>query len=397
MESRLKTIVVIDNLYTGGVATSLYNFLYFAHELMDIHLLVFDEESIDIAQIPKDVCVITPSKYLHILGKNHSRIKKESSFLMICRLIMIFIARTINGVVSRKLLWLFVERLRGYDLAIAYAQDDSYKSMSKGCIDFVVKKVEAKHKSVIIHCDYKNFGGSDSRQVIMFDKLNTIICVSESCKKSFVDCFPQLSSKTIVCENFTKVNSIRKLAENGICYSTDTVNFVSVCRLSEVKGLYRTVKAFAELYKNGVTGFTWTIVGEGPEYESLKKMIEEEQLSSKITLVGNKSNPYPYIINASCFLLPSFHEAAPMVFGEASCLGIPVLTTETCSALELVQERKIGLVVPNSFDGLLNGIRKFISNPQCIEIDAMSELELNKNALAQLSVFVRSIKIANNV
>ena len=86
-----------------------------------------------------------------------------------------------------------------------------------------------------------------------------------------------------------------------------------------------------------------------------------------------------------------------MVFGEASSLGVPILSTETCSALELVQDRKIGLVVPNSFDGLLNGIREFITNPQCISIDTMSELELNKNALAQLEKYVRLIKAATNV
>lgn len=391
MNSRVKTLVVIDNLYTGGVATSLYNFLYFAHEQMDIHLLVFDEESIDTTNIPEDIKIVTPSKYLHILGKNHLRIKQESLFLMFYRLLMIFLAKIINGVVARKFLWRFVERLQGYDLAIAYAQDDSYKSISKGCIDFVVKKVAANHKSAIVHCDYKNFGGYDYRQLNMFDKLNTIICVSESCKKSFVECFPELSSKTIVCENFTKVDFIRNLAENGICYPTDTVNFVSVCRLSEVKGLYRTVKVFGKLFNSGVEDFTWTIVGDGPEYGNLIKIIEEEHLSSKITLVGNKKNPYPYIINASCFLLPSFHEAAPMVFGEASCLGVPILSTETCSALELVQNRNIGLVVPNNFDGLLNGVRKIITDPQCIEIDTMSELELNKNALTQLEQFIQLI------
>ena len=31
-----------------------------------------------------------------------------------------------------------------------------------------------------------------------------------------------------------------------------------------------------------------------------------------------------------------------MVYGEAASLGVPVLSTETCSAIELVQEREIG-------------------------------------------------------
>lgn len=129
MVRKIKTLVVIDNLYTGGVATSLYNYLYFAHELMDIHLLVFDKDSIDKTKVPDNVEIVTPDKGLHILGKNHSRIKQESFLMMLYRLIMIFLARNINGVVSRMVLWPFVKRQSGYDIAIAYAQDDSYKSI----------------------------------------------------------------------------------------------------------------------------------------------------------------------------------------------------------------------------------------------------------------------------
>lgn len=389
MVRKIKTLVVIDNLYTGGVATSLYNYLYFAHELMDIHLLVFDEDSIDKTKVPDNVEIVTPDKGLHILGKNHSRIKQESFLMMLYRLIMIFLARNINGVVSRMILWPFVKMQSGYDLAIAYAQDDSYKSISKGCIDYIVKRVVAKHKSVIVHCDYKNFGGYDYKQIGMFEKLNSIICVSESCKNNFIECFPKLRNKTIVCENFTDVDAIRNLAGTGISYPTDTVNFVSVCRLSEEKGLSRTIEALGELRDNGVVNFTWTIVGEGPEYEKLNIMIKEKQLTSKITLVGNKDNPYPYIKHASYFVLPSLHEAAPMVYGEAASLGVPIVSTETCSAIELVQERGIGIVVPNNYNGLLQGLRKLIMNPNSIHIK--NNMDLNKFAMIQLKNFIESI------
>lgn len=394
MNKKLKVLVVIDNLYTGGVATSLYNYLYFAHNLMDIHLLVFNEESIDRTKVPDNVEILTPCNSLHILGKKHSDIKQESCLLTFIRLIMIFVARILNGVISRKLLWPFIKKQGDYDAAIAYSQDDSYKSISKGCIDYVVNKVHAKHKSVIVHCDYKNFGGYDSRQIYMFNKLDTIICVSDSCRKSFVECFPMLSDKTVVCENFTKVNTIREMAGKGINYSSDTVNFVSVCRLSEEKGLYRTVKAFGELYRKGLTSFTWTIVGGGPEYDKLSSLIKDEQLSSKIILVGNKDNPYPYIVNASCFLLPSIHEAAPMVFGEAACLGVPVLSTETCSAVELVQNRKIGIVVSNNYDGILKGLEQFITNP--LYFNKTNPTGLNKYALNQLNSYIKLINDYEN-
>ena len=391
-KSKLKTLIVIDNLHTGGVATSLYNFIFFVNDLIDIHLLVFNEESIDYSKIPAAVHVIKPKKCLHILGKNHAEIRKESIFMMFYRLFMMFIARYINGVTSRKLLWPFIPRIGQYDIAIAYAQDDSYKSISKGCIDYIIRKVDAGHRTVVVHCDYKNFGGYNSKQIKVFNKLDSILCVSQSCVASFVDCFPSLRYKTHVLENFTNVKDIRQKAFEGVKYPKDKVNFVSVCRLSDVKGLDRTIKVFAKLYKSGVTNFTWTIVGGGPKYASLMQLIECENISSLITLVGNKENPYPYLKNASCFLLPSLHEAAPMVYNEAACLGIPILSTETCSAIELVQKRGYGIVVPNSDDAILEGLRDFIKNPLEVNILPLGDKDINKYPYEQFKEFIKSIR-----
>lgn len=44
--------------------------------------------------------------------------------------------------------------------------------------------------------------------------------------------------------------------------------------------------------------------------------------------------------NANLLLLFSEHEAAPMVFGEAELLQLPVLTTNTTSVKELVLDKK---------------------------------------------------------
>ena len=390
---KLKTLIVIDNLHTGGVATSLYNFIHFAQSRLDIYLLSFNEESIDKSKLPNGVNIVKSSKILHILGKNHSEIKQESFIMMFYRLVMIFFARVFNGVLSRNFLWPLVSKEGEYDLAIAYAQDDSWKSISKGCIDFIIKKVNAKHKSVVVHCDYKNFGGYNAEQVKMLSQLDNILCVSDSCKRSFVECFPSLESKTRVCENFTKVDEIRSLAGSGTEYPPHTTNYVSVCRLSKVKGLQRTIKAFGQIQKEGLENFTWTIVGDGPDMEELKNMIQEENLSSRVKLLGNKNNPYVYIKNSSCLLLSSLHEAAPMVFNEAVCLGVPILSTETCSAMELVRDRGYGLVVPNSYDGILNGIRSFLSSPVSINTAHMSETAINQNAIEQLNNFVNSLEV----
>lgn len=389
MKKRL--LLVIDNLHTGGVGTSLYNFLYFSHNAIQIDLLVFNEDSIDYSRIPEDVHVIRPDKCLHILGKCHDEIKQESFILMSIRVMLSLLARRVSGVFARKVMWPFVSSLNGYDLAIAYAQDDGWRSLSKGCVDYIINKVSAKRKSVIIHCDYCNFGGYDQRQIQYYRLLDFIICVSKSCCNSFVKCFPTLENKVYVCENFIKTDEIIKKAGDGIVYPKDTINFVSICRLSIVKGLDRTIKAFREISDAGINNFYWVIVGGGPEYDSLNRLINENNLSNKIKLIGENSNPYQYLKLASCLLVPSYHEAAPMVFGEANCLGVPVLTTDTCSAKELVEKRNIGIVVNNDYEGIRNGLLSFISNTISYPKSDVDEMDFNKIPIGQLDRLLNSL------
>ena len=68
--------------------------------------------------------------------------------------------------------------------------------------------------------------------------------------------------------------------------------------------------------------------------------------------------------NADLLLLPSRHEAAPMVFDEARCLFLPVLTTDTCSAYEMVADAGAGWVCENSIQGISHELERILSNPE---------------------------------
>ena len=70
---------------------------------------------------------------------------------------------------------------------------------------------------------------------------------------------------------------------------------------------------------------------------------------------------------ADALFLPSFHEAAPMVFDEAKTLGLPVLTTETTSSSRLIGLTGCGLVCENSEEGMEKGLREILSKPELLE------------------------------
>lgn len=391
----MKILIVIDNLNTGGVATSFYNFLDEMHSNAEYDILVFNENSINKSRLPCNVKILPTQKVLHVLGKTHVEISSESKLLMLLRMVLKILATTINGVFARSLLMPFIHNVGHYDLAIAYSQDDAWKNLSKGCIDLIIRKCHAKCKSVVIHCDYKTFGGYHPAQKGQYDRLNNIICVSESCKKSFCECYPSLQKKTIVCENFTNSKDILRKASMPsesipVEYISGEVRFVTVCRVSPEKGLQRTIEAFYEAESEGYSNYRWIIVGDGPEKKNLENLIKLKGMEKRVILVGNKSNPYPYIKMASFFLLPSENEAAPMVFGESAVLEVPIITTNTCSAIELVEKRGLGWVVENSKDGIKKGVINAMKGDYH-DINIKRINDINKKAHSQFDTFYKSI------
>ena len=129
--------------------------------------------------------------------------------------------------------------------------------------------------------------------------------------------------------------------------------------MSEEKGLEQGVKTISTLKTAGYD-VEWHIVGEGPQHTKIEKSIQENNASDYIFLEGEQKNPYRYIKNADYLFVPSLHEAAPMVFDEAASLGVPIISTDTLSAYELVSERKIGYV--GSIEQLTNLVEKALSN-----------------------------------
>lgn len=386
----LKALVVIDNLNVGGIGTSLYNFLTYACHKIDIDLLVFDPSSIDLERLPKQVHVLSSPKILKMLGKSQSDIKQDSKVLFLFRACLVILARFLGGHISRKIIFSFLKTLQGYDVAISYAHDDPWQSLTKGCNDFVLRKVLAKYKIGFVHCDYENFGGYDARQEADYGKFDRIVCVSESCKESFLRMFPALSEKAYACENFINVEDIHQKAKCAVSYDTEDVVFVSVCRLSVVKGLDRAIRAFSRLYQEQNTNFKWVIVGDGPESSNLKKLAAEYHLEQHIQFVGEKKNPYGYMKGADVFLLPSVHEAAPMVFGECAALGVPILTTQNCSAQELVAERQLGIVCQNDEDGIYQSLKMVLEQNGKIQAKKIPADLINENAEKQLGNLIQA-------
>ena len=135
----------------------------------------------------------------------------------------------------------------------------------------------------------------------------------------------------------------------------------------------------------------WTVVGKGEERKALETFLRRHGLDGHIRLVGGTDNPYYYMKNADVFLLPSYHEAAPMVFGECQALGLPVITTATASAQELVERRGLGVVCENSTEGLENALRALVRDGRPPRLPNEVVRGINRQAEAQLREFLEAL------
>lgn len=186
----------------------------------------------------------------------------------------------------------------------------------------------------------------------MYHKFDAVAAVSNSVGMNLAKCIPEIKNKIKTVYNFCDADEINILSnEEPIKYSTKTI--VTVARLSEEKGIIRCIPIIAKLKEQNIE-FEWHIVGGGGLENVIRNTIADYGMENTVFLEGQQTNPYRYMKNADYLFLPSFHEAAPMVFDEAIVLKLPILTTNTLSAKELVSDRNAGVVCDNSDDEIYN-------------------------------------------
>jgi CDP-glycerol glycerophosphotransferase len=137
-------------------------------------------------------------------------------------------------------------------------------------------------------------------------------------------------------------------------YSSSSRNYVAIGRLSPEKDHAKLIKAFTRFHFDSPNS-KLLILGDGPLRHDLERLIINLGAADFIWLAGQRSNPYPALKHAQCFVLSSLHEGQPMVLFEAMILGLPIVCTEMPGPRDVLQGR-YGLIVENSEEGVLAGL-----------------------------------------
>lgn len=352
-----RILFVNNNMHIGGVQKALISLLTTIESKYDITLLLFHAEGELMSEIPESVHIVTTNGLYRYLGMR----KTECTSLIdkVCRMFLAAVGNILGLKWVMELLKLFgkIDDLGYFDVVISYLHCSSPKSFYGGTAEYVLRYKHARKKVCYVHCDYVNSGTASDYSKNIYSHFDAIACVSHSVRQRFLSVLPQMDKRTFAISNPIMEEQIRELSQiDTYQYDSAYLNFLTVARLSEEKGVDRFVHVMSTVRGQQVRYY---VVGDGKSREMIEQTIKENGLEEQVFLLGEDANPYRYMARADMLIVPSYHEAAPVVFQEAAALGLPVFTTRTTSAEEMIAGIN-GIVVDNNEVAMAEGIHDYL-------------------------------------
>lgn len=242
----------------------------------------------------------------------------------------------------------------------------------------------SKNNSIYVHSNYryiykdktefKNF--FNCRNISSFRR---IIFVANEAEKDFIKIYPELKNKCLVLNNFIDTDKILKLSTEKISetHPKNKKLFVFIGRLDDSS---KKVSRAINLLKS-LSDVNLLIVGDGPDRKMYEDLVTKNDLSKRVTFVGQKTNPYPYIKLADYIILTSDYEGFPVTYLEAITLHKRILTTIDVSDESINIGKDYATIISMDEKEMLKDVQKELSSPRKIkdiDIKKIQEERLEK-------------------
>ena len=368
MGAEMKILIVSYNMKIGGIQKALLNLLEkLSFDNYDITLRLFDKRGELLSSIPENIEVEDCGFFIGSLSASkQDLIEDKLYFRLFTKAIFVALSKFIN--VSSIYKYLFKSKMdsKSYDVAISYSQDNYKAVFSKGCNQYVGERIISNCKIAFLHSDIIMEGGDYDDMKKKYSAFDWIVNVSMSGKRNFDSIFPEFCERSKVVYNlFNSEDILEAGSKYTIKPEEARLVFVTVSRLSYLKGIDRIKEITRDLKKANIENYIWYVVGEGEgdfQSDKLNRWCERNDLSNNLIFVGSKNNPYPYIKNADAFIFPTRTEAFPMVTIESLILGTPVITCSYSSAHEQIIDNIQGIIIENETSELFRVIKEILLN-----------------------------------
>lgn len=372
--NRTRVLFVYTSMVIGGSTTSLLGLLRgLDYGRIDVDLLLLDSDGPLVHEIPEGVRVIRPFEWAEpvYLGPR-SRFFSPRYVWMWTRgwLVGAFSRRPLlrSQILARELARFYADVPGEYDVAVAF--------LELFPAAYAAHRVNARRKIAWLHADYRDAGLRAGVESSTLGKFHHLVFVSDATRLNFCYLYPELASRCLVIPNPVSPDAVRRKGEMELKGAlipdprSIELNLVSNSRIDFAsKGHDRALAAFKQAVLDVPSSRAhWWIVGDGPDLPALRRLVADQGLESRVTLLGSLQNPFPVLRLMDVFFMPSIYEGKPMAVTEAQVLGLPVLATRYASATEQVQHGVDGLVVDNSFEGIREGLSLLLDDQSLVSI-----------------------------
>ncbi len=354
MHKKKKILIRIGSLRHGGAEKVLVTFLKnLPKDKYEIDLLLNLYSGKYLPEVPGWINVLYLNKGEMITTNRLQNIPVKAFRVIYQRVLKTF----------PSLLYHFILKGKKYD--IEFAAIHGFRD------EILNSPVKSSKKLIWIHNDLKktelyHYTDEEFQKFFGFDK---IMVISEKILHNFENLAKtdQEKNKIVRIYNPLDTEEILRKSEVGSRNSEDeSPVFISVGTVFPQKGFDRLLKTHRRLLDEGFN-HKIQILGDGYDFENIKKLQQDLGITETSTLFGFTDNPCPVIKNADFYVLSSRYEGFPTVLFEAITLKKKIIATDVSGVREMLNDGKLGLIVDNSEDGIYEGMKKALQNPESFD------------------------------
>jgi glycosyltransferase involved in cell wall biosynthesis len=136
-----------------------------------------------------------------------------------------------------------------------------------------------------------------------------------------------------------------------------------VSSLTAVKGHTVALKILKKLVEKRITDVRLIIVGDGPQFESIKNQVESMKLDKYVIFTGRRSDVKNILDILDIYLMTSLKEGMPISLLEAMGSGLPVVTSNVGDIKHAIVHGENGFIhEPDDISGFGDSILSLIKD-----------------------------------
>lgn len=358
-----KILIRIGSLRHGGAEKVLITFLKnLPPDKYEIDLLLNLYSGKYLPEVPSWINVSYLNKGEMITTNRLQDFPRKAYRVMYQKIMKAFPKLLYNGKLKRK----------NYDLEFAAIH---------GMRDEILNSpIKSSKKIVWIHNDltkteFHHYTEEELRKFFGFDR---IMVISEKIQQDFEKAAKTVTEKQKIIRIYNPINveeTLEKANEPTKIYEFDrnVKTFIAVGTVFPQKGFDRLLKAHKRLLEEGLP-HKIIIVGNGYDFENIKKLKSDLGVDETATMLGFVDNPYPYLNAADFFILSSRYEGYPTILFEAIILKKKIIATEVSGAKEILDGGNLGKIIKNSDEDIYENMKKALTNEHLFD-DCLRNLE----------------------